>query len=126
MGKYKQNQKNVINSLHHDFIRVIELDSRGRIWIVLTGHGLEMFDPRTKTFTHFQDLPPGQLVSKWIRDIHIDSRDRIWLAYEGGGVCLYDSQKNTLMRNHLFYSDNSSRLWGRSDANPYFPLYNPM
>ncbi|GAB3497203.1 two-component regulator propeller domain-containing protein [Spirosoma knui] len=76
-------------------VNQIELDRHGRIWITSERGDIDVFDPRTETFTNLsqqaafrQLVKPGTTYS-----IYIDRQDRLWLMDFGGGLFCWDVAK---------------------------------
>ncbi|AQG79615.1 hybrid sensor histidine kinase/response regulator transcription factor [Spirosoma montaniterrae] len=72
----------------------IELDRHGRIWVVSERGNIDVFDPRTETFTNFSRqaafrrlVKPGATYF-----LRIDRKDRLWLM-DGNGVICWDTHK---------------------------------
>ena len=73
----------------------IELDRYGRIWIVSERGDIDIFDPRTETFTNVsRQAAFRRLVKSGITyRLRIDRQDRLWLMPVGSGVICWDTQK---------------------------------
>jgi signal transduction histidine kinase/ligand-binding sensor domain-containing protein/CheY-like chemotaxis protein len=57
-------------------------DAEHRIWIA-TGNGLDLYDPRTKSFRHFTTSPEG-LVNANVTAILEDASGQIWISHKKG------------------------------------------
>ncbi|KAA9357619.1 hybrid sensor histidine kinase/response regulator transcription factor [Larkinella humicola] len=67
----------------------IELDRHGRIWVVSERKDIDIFDPRTETFTNFSRQPAfRRLVKPGMGfTLFIDQKDRLWLRNGQGVIC---------------------------------------
>ncbi len=88
-------------SLSNDFVRVIYEDPQeaGRIlWIATQGGGLNKFDRRTETFTHYRADAgsPNSLNNDYILTLHADRTGILWLGTWGGGLNKFDRDKGVL------------------------------
>ncbi|MBD2752518.1 hybrid sensor histidine kinase/response regulator transcription factor [Spirosoma validum] len=72
----------------------IEMDRHGRIWVVSERKDIDVFDPRTETFTNFsRQADFRQLVKPGMGfTFFIDRKDRLWLR-NGKGVIFWDIAK---------------------------------
>jgi signal transduction histidine kinase/ligand-binding sensor domain-containing protein/DNA-binding response OmpR family regulator len=73
------------NSIHGNYVPAFMEASDGKIWIG-TGYGIEIFDPKKQTFTHYlsQSGNKSSLSNNSILSIVEDSRKRIWVGTHGG------------------------------------------
>ncbi|GAB4021303.1 ATP-binding protein [Spirosoma koreense] len=73
----------------------LELDRHGRIWIASERGDIDVFDPRTETFTNISRLAAFRRVVKpgTSYGLRIDRRDRLWLTVIGQGVIYWDVAK---------------------------------
>lgn len=69
-------------SLSDDKVYSLYQDSKQRIWIG-TGNGLDLFDPRSRNFKHFNVSSNG-LISAYITGIVEDDRGFIWASHAKG------------------------------------------
>lgn len=75
--------------LGSDYIRVLERDAEGRLWIG-TIDGLSIFDPAAERFTrHVHSSHRSSLSHNSIRSIFIDEQHGVWLGTYYGGVSYY-------------------------------------
>ena len=81
-------------SLSFAGLNQIELDRHGRIWIVSERGDIDIFDPRTETFTNFsRQATFRQLVEPGMGfTLFIDRKDRLWLR-TSKGVIFWDIAK---------------------------------
>ncbi|WP_461055803.1 response regulator [Spirosoma arcticum] len=82
-------------SLSFAGLNQIELDRHGRIWIVSERGDIDMFDPRTETFTNFSRQAAFRQLVKSQRTyrLRIDRQDRLWLMPVASGVICWDTKK---------------------------------
>ena len=82
-------------SLSNNEVLSLHEDSKGRIWVG-TEFGLNLFDPKTESFTSW--LPnsedPNALNKKAVLDIEEDSRGLIWVGLWDGGLDLILNSNN--------------------------------
>jgi signal transduction histidine kinase/CheY-like chemotaxis protein/ligand-binding sensor domain-containing protein len=95
---YKYN-KDDPHSLSDDHARVIYVDGKKNIWIG-TASGLNLFNPKTKSFTSFKhdENDDRTISSDRITSIFEDSNHRLWVG-TGNGLNLFDA--NTLTFKHF-------------------------
>jgi signal transduction histidine kinase/ligand-binding sensor domain-containing protein/CheY-like chemotaxis protein len=127
----------------------IHVSENGSIWLAMGGAGISRLDPRSETFTHFQNDPddPNTIGPDAVTDIYEDSRSTIWLATNGSGLTPFDPETGitkhyqnnpddpySLTSNQVvsIYEDDSGTLWvgtfgggvNKYDPNRQkFPLY---
>jgi ligand-binding sensor domain-containing protein/serine phosphatase RsbU (regulator of sigma subunit) len=85
------------HSLSHDRAwRVLE-DRHGVIWVGTMGGGLNRFNRKDGTFTHYKAEPdkPGGLKGNTIWFIYEDSGGRFWVGTSYNGLHLFDREKET-------------------------------
>ena len=77
-------------SLGDNWVRVLHLDGAGRLWVGTDG-GLDLFDPRSQTFTHFLPRESAKRGNgnRHIRAIVDDGLGGLWLA-SGDGLHHFD------------------------------------
>ena len=106
------------------FIYDIMEDSRGLIWIATYYTGLFTYNPRSKEWRHFENIPgdPSSLGFNKTISLTEDSKGNIWIATEGGGVSVYDASSDRfrtytvldgLPNNvvHKVLEDAEGRMW---------------
>lgn len=89
-------------SLSFAGLNQIELDRHGRIWIASERGEIDVFDPRTETFTNFSRLDAFRRLVKrgtTYYSLYIDQKDRLWLTTIGLGVICWDINKK---QGHCF------------------------
>ncbi|MFT4927218.1 MAG: signal transduction histidine kinase/ligand-binding sensor domain-containing protein [Phenylobacterium sp.] len=116
------------HSLSHNWVRNIFEDSNKTLWIATWGGGLNRFDPKQQSFTHFSHQPgdPHSLSSNFISDIFEDTKGLLWLPTVGGGLNKFDrkserfshyrhdkNKPDSLSHNSVttFYQDSKGSFW---------------
>ncbi|MEJ6979503.1 two-component regulator propeller domain-containing protein [Pedobacter sp. P351] len=103
------------------YIRTIEEDSAGNIWIGTHGSGMTVFNPETKS-AKLYDQNTSKLPSNVVLSIFADSRQNIWVGTLGGGLSFLDRKKEEFisfserdgLANGVVYKileDKSGLLW---------------
>jgi signal transduction histidine kinase/ligand-binding sensor domain-containing protein/AraC-like DNA-binding protein len=82
------------------FIRTIEEDAGGNLWIGSNGTGIVVFN-NERNFFSLLNLKNSHLPSDYIMDIHADRANNIWVGTQGGGLCRY----NRLAKSFTTYSE---------------------
>ncbi len=80
------------NSLSGNEVRSLLLDKKGNVWVG-TDRGLDLYHPRTKSFTRLEDA--GRLTRR-IFDIKMMGDGRLWMATELGGVAILENPDEVL------------------------------
>jgi signal transduction histidine kinase/ligand-binding sensor domain-containing protein/DNA-binding response OmpR family regulator len=75
------------------YIRTIEEDAAGNIWIGSHGSGLAVFHPASGEWTKY-DQSNSQLPSGKVEVLLCDSHGNMWAGTYGGGLSLFDKSKN--------------------------------
>ncbi|MXV14521.1 hybrid sensor histidine kinase/response regulator transcription factor [Hufsiella ginkgonis] len=103
------------------FIRTIEEDEAGNIWIGSYGTGVAVYNPwrnTVKVYNRFNNgLPIDQVLT-----IHSARNGQLWVGTAGGGLCLFDpvrqrfttySERSGLANGviHKILEDNNGKLW---------------
>ncbi|MFB3905428.1 MAG: two-component regulator propeller domain-containing protein [Acidobacteriota bacterium] len=106
------------NSLSYNSVTDFFEDRDGFVWVCTDGGGVDRFDPRTRSFTHFNTRNSG-LNRDAVLDVFEDSRGNLWIGTWDGGLNLYDRGRNTfryftrqntcLPTNNIFAIDEDSR-----------------
>lgn len=81
--------------IHASYVPAFCEDKEGNIWIG-TGYGIEVFNPRTNSFTHYLSEPnnTNSLSNNSILSIQQDSRGLIWVGTHGG-LNLFNPKTNS-------------------------------
>ncbi len=74
------------NSLGFNSIVSLHEDSNGYLWVGTWGGGLDRFDPKTSTFTHYTPNPedPDSIIDPIVTSIVDDGRSGLWVGTLGG------------------------------------------
>jgi signal transduction histidine kinase/ligand-binding sensor domain-containing protein/DNA-binding response OmpR family regulator len=93
--RYTPNPKlaNDIKLPINGYIRDIEEDRQGNIWIATHGGGIAVLHPGSGTFS-FYNTTNSKLPNDKIVSLLEDSRGNIWAATYGSGVSLFNKQTN--------------------------------
>ncbi|NII29301.1 response regulator [Pseudoflavitalea sp. X16] len=103
------------------YIRAIEEDTAGNIWIGSHGGGVNVYNPHNGQWTTYTQSN-SRLPSDKVQAILRDSRDNIWVGTFGEGLSLYDEKKQTFinfsekdgLQNGTIYQlieDKNGLLW---------------
>ncbi|WP_217605812.1 hybrid sensor histidine kinase/response regulator transcription factor [Chitinophaga sp. GbtcB8] len=110
-----------IKVLSRGFIRAIEEDRSGNIWVGTLGAGIVVFNPFLDKATILNRFNSG-LQADDVQAIYAGENGRIWVGTPGGGLCLYDTTTKKFIRyaeqegisNAVIYKileDDVSRVW---------------
>lgn len=99
------------NSLSSNNVYCMYKDKEDIMWWGTFGGGLNRFDPKTQTFTHYRhdEGDPTSISHDWIRIIMEDSKGRMWIGTWGGGLNLFD-KKTGKCKRYLPKSGSKNRL----------------
>ncbi len=78
------------------YVRSIEEDQQGKIWIASVGTGLAIYDPASDK-TRTLDTANSRLSSNTLLSIAAGPNGNIWLGTAGGGLCWYDAKKGDFL-----------------------------
>lgn len=103
------------------YIRTIEEDAAGNIWIGTHGGGIGVYQPATDKWTIYTQSN-SQLSGDKVQVILRDSRGNIWVGTYGGGLSLFDKatgrfinygEKDGLQNTTIYHilEDKDSILW---------------
>lgn len=103
------------------YIRDIEEDRNGNLWIATHGGGIAVFQPASQKFTIY-NTGNSKLPNDKVLSILEDSRGNIWAGTFGGGLGLFDratsrftsfSEKDGLQNNAVYkiVEDKNGLLW---------------
>jgi ligand-binding sensor domain-containing protein/signal transduction histidine kinase len=116
-SRYLHDPKNP-NSIADAYVTSIARDTRGYVWFGTEVSGLDKFDPRTGTFTHYRNDSAGQFVGR-ITQVIADRHGEIWFVGERG-VFHLDQQAGQITRPPAtknvpsaenVYEDEAGNLW---------------
>lgn len=110
-----------IKVLTNGFIRSIEEDRSGNIWIGTIGAGMVVYDPALDKVRVF-NRANSNLSSGDVQSICIGRSGRVWAGTPGGGLCLFDSTTEKFvcyseqqgLSNAVIYKileDDGGRVW---------------
>jgi len=116
------------NSLNHNFIPCLLVDSKNNLWIGTWGGGLNFYDPRENVFKHYLNNPrdPYSISHNSVWCLYEDSEQQLWIGTYGGGLNCYNSSTGQFIRheysihdpdgisNNTIYcvvEDSSKNLW---------------
>ncbi len=108
-------------------------DSRGNLWLGTIGGGLNKFDKKAETFTHFRhnEFNANSLSSDNVRAVYEDKQGRIWVGTENGLNVIYpeDGKIERFLHNDgdntsicddivmAIYQDSDGDLWIGTESN---------
>ncbi|WP_419788511.1 hybrid sensor histidine kinase/response regulator transcription factor [Mucilaginibacter sp. SP1R1] len=128
-GQYQQLTAGTDNThINHNEIFSLKESSKGKIWIGTNGGGVNMFDPKTKTFFKYVSAPANagerQLpVNGFIRAIEEDREGNIWIGTYGSGIAVlnpatqkfrvYNNQNTGMAIDRAFslLEDHNGNMW---------------
>jgi len=80
---YKNDQLNS-SSLSNNIVNTIFKDSRGNLWVGTNGSGLDLFDKKTKTFTHLNEETGNGLSNNDVYCLTEDRDGNMWIGTNRG------------------------------------------
>jgi len=115
------------NGLDGNFVKTITEDKQGNLWIGTETGGLNLYDAKTATFTHFKHDPynSNTLSNNDVRKIMPDKNGKLWIGTMNG-LNVFDPQtkqfihyehdienRNSLSDNSIkdIYQDNTGTIW---------------
>jgi signal transduction histidine kinase/ligand-binding sensor domain-containing protein/DNA-binding response OmpR family regulator len=78
------------------YIRAIEEDASGNIWIGSHGGGINVYNPQKEQWTTYTQSN-SQLPSDKVQALLLDSRGNMWAGTFGEGLSLYDKKNQTFV-----------------------------
>ncbi|MDO9552878.1 hybrid sensor histidine kinase/response regulator transcription factor [Rhodonellum sp.] len=104
--KLIQRNPNTPQTLAHNRIGALAGGSKNMLWIGTDGGGLDLFDPKTRSFTNYShDLEKKSSISNnYIISLLEDSRGRLWAGTYHGGLNRLD--QNTI-KFHKYLQGNA-------------------
>ncbi|MBF0452157.1 MAG: hypothetical protein HQK75_15755 [Candidatus Magnetomorum sp.] len=74
------------NSLSVNYTWNLFEDSVGNLWVVTYGGGIDLFDPKTESFSHYQHDPgnSNSLGNDFVWCIFEDSKKKLWIGTDDG------------------------------------------
>jgi len=110
-----------IKVLNDGFIRAIEEDRSGNIWIGSVGAGIILFDAEQNRFRIFNSANSG-LPADDVQTIYVGPSGRVWAGTHGMGLCLFDTKTERFtcysepqgLANGVVYKileDDAGKVW---------------
>ncbi|MCP5107722.1 MAG: response regulator [bacterium] len=102
----QNNNRAGFTGLSHNTVNFIHEDKEGMVWIGTDRGGLNIFDPRQETFSHYRydRQTPGTLSHDRLLSIYEDNTGMLWIGTYGG-IDKFDPER---MRFHYLKSDPSA------------------
>ncbi len=99
-------QPRMVNQLSSTNIRALYEDDEGIIWIGTYGGGLNRFDPISKKFSHFVNIPgdSNSIASNIVNTIFVDREGTFWIGNEYGGLSSFNKTTGSFSNFHNKYS----------------------
>ncbi len=85
--EFKPEPDNVNESIPHNFVRALELDGQGNVWIGTWGGGIAYFDPRKEKFFNLNDTRGAPYLPEdtaSVFDLQFDRHGRLWILTSEG------------------------------------------
>ncbi|MDA3893194.1 MAG: triple tyrosine motif-containing protein [Salinivirgaceae bacterium] len=115
----------------------MEIDPFGNIWICTEEDGINIFNPKTKTYTHLKRKKgqPGTLNSDHTYTVYFDNDNMAWIGTFNKGINIYNPFKAKFNASlfapndlHILnemsildvYEDSKNRVWIGTDGNGLF------
>ncbi len=114
-------------SLSNNYIKALELDSAGNLWIGTWGGGLNKFDTAKSAFIHFTpDNRKTRMADDFISALRADANGNLWVGTEDQGLNKLDLRtlhcsfyqndphnNSSLSNNHVtsILEDSRRRIW---------------
>lgn len=104
------------------FIRAIEEDSEGKIWIAVPGRGVDMYDPATNAFWLYGRRQARGLPIDEVQCLLAEKDGVLWAGTGGRGLCRLDFRRDSFriytardgLANEVIWKileDNAGKLW---------------
>jgi ligand-binding sensor domain-containing protein/signal transduction histidine kinase/CheY-like chemotaxis protein len=120
--KHDANQQ---SSISDDNVTALHEDAKHRLWVGTLSGGLNLYDPKSNTFTHFGKNSPAKLLNDNIREITSDKDGRLWIGTIEGLVIFdperqtsqnyqhNDQQNKSLSQNSIYrvFQDRNHSFW---------------
>jgi ligand-binding sensor domain-containing protein len=115
------------NAISNELVNSMVFDDQRKLWIA-TSNGLNRFDPATKTFVVYKNMPgKNSLPGNDVNHLVLSKEGKIWMSVRGNGFCSFDpvtkhfnwyrkisDQNNDSINNSVFclMEDHAGNIWG--------------
>ena len=122
-ARYIHDPKNP-NSIGSAYVTSIARDNRGYLWFGTVDNGLDKFDPKSGTFTHYLNDVDGQFVGRLTKVIagrqgeiwFVGERGLFHLNQQAGQIIRPPATRNGLLSAQSVYEDEVGNLWILADS----------
>lgn len=108
------NDKNNSKSISNNSVWCLHQTQDNKIWIGTYGGGLNVYDKKTQSFSHFIQLyDKSEMLSEnanIVRSIHEDKDGIFWIGTYGKGVQIFDPHSEIFLHNLLNNPSNPNSL----------------
>ncbi|HYK44977.1 MAG TPA: two-component regulator propeller domain-containing protein, partial [Parafilimonas sp.] len=127
------------NAISNQLVNSMVQDHDGKFWIA-TSNGFNRFDPETKIFSVFKNIPgKNSLPVNDINHLMLSKEGKVWMTVRGNGFCSFDpqtqhfnwyrkisDQNNDSINNSVFCltEDHNGVIWGGTQFGGMFS-FNP-
>lgn len=115
-------------SISDNKVYSITEDNHGILWVGTFGGGINKFDPKTKRFISYKNIPgvESSINDNRVMTIYQDNFANLWIGMYGGGLQKFDKRtekfksfdKKNRMNSSVVYGileDNKNNLWMSTD-----------
>jgi len=98
------------HGLSSNVVSAIMEDQYKNLWIASEGEGINYYDRKKNTFTHYKNNPnnPASLSANLVKSVIRDKNNRVWIGTHYGGLNLFKPESNSFVRYTSRANDNSS------------------
>ncbi|GAB2979378.1 hypothetical protein GCM10027049_13320 [Mucilaginibacter puniceus] len=135
---YLHSKKNK-NSLLSNYVSAVIVSKKtGMVWVGTYSSGLDKFDPKSHSFTHYTAENPNQLSSNYIFTLLEDSKGNIWVGTDAGLNVIDKTGKVTVYLNNsggkgkieediiqALFEDKQGNIWIGNYTNG-ISIFNPV
>jgi ligand-binding sensor domain-containing protein len=102
-------RKNQVGSLSWNNVRKIVEDPSGRIWIATYGGGLNLYQPKEKTFKNFRHVfgSTAGISSDLLPTLWVQDNGKIWIGTDGRGIDIFNPETHEFQ--HIVHSPYNSK-----------------
>ena len=127
------------NAISDEHVNSVVFDDHRKLWIA-TSNGLNIFDPETKKFTVYKNIPgKNSLPMNDVTHLLLSKQGKLWMTVHGNGFCSFDpatkyfkwyrkiSDKNNDSINNAVFcltEDHAGSIWGGTQFGGIF-RFNP-